>query len=160
MRLLLLAQRKSVAPVFQIAAMQAVSDAPPASGGVRAHPLVSQPAVFAEYSIARDIDSVRLPVFHRGMRHMPRYLRMSRTGSLVAYKRPLEMTVPLRLNFNPAVAPVVSQPFILHYRCRKSIYRHIPGFLVWYRHGGVEVINVKPKQFIKKREKSLYLQGM
>jgi hypothetical protein len=108
-----------------------------------------KPQVFAAYASVNDIQAVRLPVSYKNQRHLPGYFWMSRTGSLVAYESRLEMAVLLQLDFNPTVTRVVSQPFVLHYESQGVIYRHTPDFLVYYNNGAVEIIDVKPRRFVR-----------
>ncbi len=103
---------------------------------------------FAIRALARDIESVRLPVSYKGQKHFPGYFWMSCMNALVAYESRLEMTILLQLDFNKAVRHVVSQPFVLHYEANNRLYRHTPDFLAIYENGAAEVINVKPRQFI------------
>lgn len=103
---------------------------------------------FAARALARDIQSVRLPVSYKGQKHLPGYFWMSCMDALVAYESRLEMTILLQLDFNNAIRYVVSQPFVLHYQANNQVYRHTPDFLAIYENGATEVINVKPEKFI------------
>jgi hypothetical protein len=111
-----------------------------------------KPNQFIARALNDDIQAVRLPTAYKGQRHLPGYLWMSRMNTLVAYESRLEMTTLLQLDFNKAVAHVVSQPFVLHYENEAKIYRHTPDFFVRYHNGDGEVINVKPRQFIQKEK--------
>lgn len=111
-----------------------------------------QPRQFIERALDGNIQAVRLPTAYKGQRHLPGYLWMSRMKSLVAYESRLEMTILLQMDFNKAVASVVSQPFVLHYQTGTKIYRHTPDFFVRYCDGNGEVVNVKPKQFVQKEQ--------
>jgi hypothetical protein len=107
-----------------------------------------KPQQFAARALARDIQSVRLPVSYKNQKHLPGYFWMSSMNALVAYESRLEMTILLQLDFNEAIRHVVSQPFVLHYYAKNRIYRHTPDFLAIYDNGAAEVINVKPRKFI------------
>jgi len=103
---------------------------------------------FVDRALAREIQSVRLPVSYKNQKHLPGYFWMSCMNELVAYESRLEMMHLLHLDFNKAVRYVVSQPFALHYHSNNKIYRHTPDFLAIYGNGAAEIINVKPRQFI------------
>lgn len=109
-----------------------------------------KPDQFIARALKDDIQAVRLPTAYKEQRHLPGYLWMSRMNAFVAYESRLEMTILLQLDFNKAVAHVVSQPFVLHYQSESKIYRHTPDFFVRYLDGNAEVLNVKPRQFVQK----------
>jgi hypothetical protein len=109
-----------------------------------------KPSQFVARALDDDIQAVRLPTSYKGQRHLPGYLWMSRMNALVAYESRLEMTILLQLDFNKAVANVVSQPFVLHYLSESNTHHHTPDFFVRYSDGNGEVVNVKPRQFVKK----------
>jgi hypothetical protein len=109
-----------------------------------------KPCQFIERALADDIQAVRLPAFYKGQRHLPGYLWVSRMNALVAYESRLEMTILLQLDFDKAVANIVSQPFVLHYLSESGHHHHTPDFFVRYADGNGEVVNVKPRQFINK----------
>lgn len=113
-----------------------------------------QPSQFIVRALSDDIQAVRLPNSYQDQKSRPGYFWMSRMQSMIAYESRLEMTILMQLDFNKAVSHVVSQPFVVHYRIEKRIYRHTPDFFVRYQNGATEVINVKPRQFLK-TEKNL-----
>lgn len=109
-----------------------------------------KPSQFIARALDDDIQAVRLPASYKGQRHLPGYLWMSRMNALVAYESRLEMNILLQVDFNKAVAHVVSQPFVLHYLSESNTHHHTPDFFVRYIDGNGEVVNVKPRQFVKK----------
>jgi hypothetical protein len=111
-----------------------------------------QPRQFIARALDDDIQAVRIPTAYKGQQHLPGYQWMSRMNRLVAYESRLEMTILLQLDFNKAVAHVVSQPFVLHYQDETKIFRHTPDFFVRYGDGNGEVINVKPRQYVQKEK--------
>jgi hypothetical protein len=96
------------------------------------------------------ISPFRLPVSYKGQAHFPGYLWMAANNTLVAYESRLEMMVLLHLDFTQTVRHVISQPFLLNYRFDLRTYHHTPDFLIFFKSGEIEVINVKPIQFVGK----------
>lgn len=105
-------------------------------------------AIFAIRANLQQISPVRMPASYKGQHHLPGYLWMSKTNSLIAYESRLEMVVLLHLDSQKDVLGVIPQPFQLHYKSNDRVYRHTPDFLVYFENGNAEVINVKPKQFV------------
>lgn len=113
-----------------------------------------QPSYFIAHALSDDIQAVRLPSSYKDQKSHPGYFWMSRMQSMISYESRLEMTILMQLDFNKSVSHVVAQPFVVHYFHEKRIYRHTPDFFVRYENGASEVINVKPRQFLR-TEKNL-----
>jgi hypothetical protein len=62
----------------------------------------------------------------------------------VVYESRLELARLLLADFDPQVAVIAAQPFLVTAPSGGRVRRHVPDFLVIGRDGGVRVVNVKP----------------
>jgi hypothetical protein len=82
--------------------------------------------------------------WHRGQAHYSGWYWSATTGGHVVYESRLELARLLLADFDPEVATVAAQPFLVTAPSGGRVRRHVPDFLVIGRDGGVRVVNVKP----------------
>ena len=77
---------------------------------------------------------------HRGQQHLPGWYWSATTGGHVVYESRLELARLLLADFDPDVAGIAAQPFLV----RDAERRHVPDFLLQRADGSVLIVNVKP----------------
>jgi hypothetical protein len=87
--------------------------------------------------------------WHRGQAHYSGWYWSATTGGHVVYESRLELARLLLADFDPEVAKVSAQPFLVTAPSGGRVRRHVPDFLVIGRDGGVRVVNVKPADQLK-----------
>lgn len=87
--------------------------------------------------------------WHRGQAHYSGWYWSATTGGHVVYESRLELARLLLADFDPEVAKVAAQPFLVTAPSGGRVRRHVPDFLVIGRDGGVRVVNVKPADQLK-----------
>lgn len=81
---------------------------------------------------------------HRGQAHFPGWYWCATTGGHVVYESRLELARLLIADFDPCVARIVAQPFLVIGEGGGRVRRHVPDFLLLDGAGAVTVVNVKP----------------
>lgn len=66
------------------------------------------------------------------------------TGGFVVYESRLELARLLLADFDPLVAGIYAQPFLLVARAASRVRRHVPDFLLVSADGTAVLVNVKP----------------
>jgi hypothetical protein len=82
--------------------------------------------------------------WRRGQAHYSGWYWSATTGGHVVYESRLELARLLLADFDPRVAVIAAQPFLVTAPWGGRVRRHVPDFLVISREGGVRVVNVKP----------------
>src|SRR5258707_9407621 len=82
--------------------------------------------------------------WRQGQAHYSGWYWSATTGGHVVYESSLELARLLLADFDPQVAVIAAQPFLVTARSGCRVRRHVPDFLVIGRDGGVRVVNVKP----------------
>lgn len=82
--------------------------------------------------------------WRQGQAHYSGWYWSATTGGHVVYESRLELARLLLADFDPEVAMVAAQPFLVTAPSGGRVRRHVPDFLVISRDGGVRVVNVKP----------------
>jgi hypothetical protein len=82
--------------------------------------------------------------WRQGQAHYSGWYWSATTGGHVVYESRLELARLLLADFDPEVAMVAAQPFLVTAPSGGRVRRHVPDFLVIDRGGGVRVVNVKP----------------
>ena len=82
----------------------------------------------------------------RGQAHYPGWYWSATTGGHVVYESRLELARLLVADFDPGVAAIAAQPFMLRAQAGGRVRRHVPDFLLADAGGRVRVVNVKPAQ--------------
>jgi hypothetical protein len=80
----------------------------------------------------------------RGQAHYPGFYWSATTGGHVIYESRLELARLLLADFDPDVAAIAAQPFLLRARAGGRVRRHVPDFLLVRADQTVRVVNVKP----------------
>ena len=80
----------------------------------------------------------------RGQAHYPGYYWSATTGGHVIYESRLELARLLLADFDPDVAAIAAQPFLLRAPVGGRVRRHVPDFLLPHADQTVQVVNVKP----------------
>ena len=80
----------------------------------------------------------------RGQAHYPGWYWAATTGGHVIYESRLELARLLLADFDPDVAAIAAQPFLLRTRVSGRVRRHVPDFLLIHADHTVRVVNVKP----------------
>lgn len=80
----------------------------------------------------------------QGQAHYSGWYWSATTGGHVVYESRLELARLLLADFDPQVAVIAAQPFLVAAPSGGRVRRHVPDFLVIGRDGGVRVVNVKP----------------
>ena len=80
----------------------------------------------------------------RGQAHYPGYYWSATTGGHVIYESRLELARLLLADFDPDVAAIAAQPFLLRAPAGGRVRRHVPDFLLLHADQTVQVVNVKP----------------
>lgn len=80
---------------------------------------------------------------YKGRRHYSGWYWSATAGRLVAYESRLELARILLADFDPAVAGLAAQPFLLAGADGSRIRRHVPDLLLAGADGGVTVVDVK-----------------
>ena len=84
--------------------------------------------------------------WRQGQAHYSGWYWSATTGGHVVYESRLELARLLLADFDPQVAMVAAQPFLVTAPSGGRVRRHVPDFLVIGRDGGVRVVNVKPAE--------------
>jgi hypothetical protein len=74
----------------------------------------------------------------------PGYYWSATSGGHVIYESRLELARLLLADFDPDVAAIAAQPFLLRARAGGRVRRHVPDFLLLHADQTVEMVNVKP----------------
>ena len=82
--------------------------------------------------------------WRQGQAHYSGWYWSATTGGHVVYESRLELARLLLADFDPQVAVIAAQPFLVTAPSRGRVRRHVPDFLVIGRDGGVTIVNVKP----------------
>jgi hypothetical protein len=82
--------------------------------------------------------------WRQGQAHYSGWYWSATTGGHVVYESRLELARLLIADFDPQVAVIAAQPFLVTAPSGGRVRRHVPDFLVIGRDGGVRVVNVKP----------------
>lgn len=82
--------------------------------------------------------------WRQGQAHYSGWYWSATTGGHVVYESRLELARLLLADFDPQVAVIAAQPFLVAAPSGGRVRRHVPDFLVIGRDGGVRVVNVKP----------------
>jgi TnsA-like endonuclease N terminal len=82
--------------------------------------------------------------WRQGQAHYSGWYWSATTGGHVVYESRLELARLLLADFDPQVAVIAAQPFLVTAPSGGRVRRHVPDFLVIGRDGGVRVVNVKP----------------
>jgi hypothetical protein len=82
--------------------------------------------------------------WRQGQAHYSGWYWSATTGGHVVYESRLELARLLLADFDPQVAVIAAQPFLVTAPSGGRVRRHVPDFLVISREGGVRVVNVKP----------------
>jgi hypothetical protein len=82
--------------------------------------------------------------WRQGQAHYSGWYWSATTGGHVVYESRLELARLLLADFDPHVAMIAAQPFLVTAPSGSRMRRHVPDFLVIGRDGGVCVVNVKP----------------
>lgn len=80
----------------------------------------------------------------RGQAHYPGWYWAATTGGHVIYESRLELACLLLADFDPDVAVIAAQPFLLRAEVGGRVRRHVPDFLLIHADHTVRVVNVKP----------------
>ncbi len=80
---------------------------------------------------------------YKGRQHYPGWYWSAALGRLVVYESRLELARIMLADFDPAVAGLAAQPFLLAGADGSRIRRHVPGLLLVGADGGVTVVDVK-----------------
>ena len=81
---------------------------------------------------------------HRGQAHYSGWYFAATCGAHVVYESRLELARLLLADFDPQVAAIAAQPFLVTAQVGGRTRRHVPDFLLLGRDGSVCVVNVKP----------------
>lgn len=82
--------------------------------------------------------------WRQGQAHYSGWYWSATTGGHVVYESRLELARLLLADFDPQVAVIAAQPFLVAAPSGGRVRRHVPDFLVIGRDGSVRVVNVKP----------------
>jgi len=82
--------------------------------------------------------------WRQGQAHYSGWYWSATTGGHVVYESRLELARLLLADFDPRVAVIAAQPFLVSAPSGCRTRRHVPDFLIIDRDGGVCVVNVKP----------------
>jgi hypothetical protein len=82
--------------------------------------------------------------WRQGQAHYSGWYWSATTGGHVVYESRLELARLLLADFDPQVAVIAAQPFLVTAPSGGRVRRHVPDFLVIGRDCGVRVVNVKP----------------
>ena len=80
----------------------------------------------------------------RGQAHYPGYYWSATSGGHVIYESRLELARLLLADFDPDVAAIAAQPFLLRALAGGRVRSHVPDFLLLHAGQTVEMVNVKP----------------
>ncbi len=80
----------------------------------------------------------------RGQAHYPGFYWSATTRGHVIYESRLELARLLLADFDPDVAAIAAQPFLLRAWAGGRVRRHVPDFLLVHADQTVRVVNVKP----------------
>lgn len=80
----------------------------------------------------------------RGQRHLAGRYWCATSGAHVVFESQLELARLMLADFDPAVAGIAAQPFLLTAEVDGRRRRHVPDFLLTSADGVVTVVNVKP----------------
>ncbi len=84
---------------------------------------------------------------YRKQKHYSGWYWSTTTGGHVIYESRLELARLLLADFDPDVAAIAAQPFLLVGSGRKPRH-HIPDFFLGHRNGTYSVVNVKPEEML------------
>jgi hypothetical protein len=82
--------------------------------------------------------------WRQGQAHYSGWYWSATTGGHVVYESRLELARLLLADFDPQVAAIAAQPFLVTAPSGGRVRRHVPDFLLTGCDGGVCVVNVKP----------------
>jgi hypothetical protein len=80
----------------------------------------------------------------RGQAHYPGYYWSATASGHVIYESRLELARLLLADFDPGVAAIAAQPFLLRAPADGRVRRHVPDFLLLLADQTVQAVNVKP----------------
>jgi hypothetical protein len=86
---------------------------------------------------------VREPVFYKGQWSKPGWYWMASVARHVSYESKFERSFLIAADFSGTVAEVLPQPLRLHFDRAAAPYRHVPDFLLAYRDGSRELVDIK-----------------
>ncbi|MEV7190711.1 TnsA-like heteromeric transposase endonuclease subunit [Streptomyces sp. NPDC093510] len=94
---------------------------------------------------------VRVFPSYRGQRNFPGWYWAATSTELVGYESWVELSHLMRLDAEPEVCGLISQPFRLSWRCdgRSRRISHTPDYFVRRRDGRVVVLDVRPDELVE-----------
>ena len=81
---------------------------------------------------------------HRGQAHYSGWYFAATCGAHVVYESRLELARLLLADFDPDIAVIAAQPFLVTAQVGGRVRRHVPDFLLLGRDSSPCVVNVKP----------------
>lgn len=102
------------------------------------------------------VPAVRSFPSYRGQRNFPGFYFAACSGRLVGFESWLERDEAMAMDFDPAVGAFASQPFELGWADHTGNRRHVPDFFARYGDGTSEVVDCRPANRIKERDRELF----